>query len=280
MPSFGGLHDPELRGLSAEAIYDRIVCDIRKYRKLATIRGFGLCDILDPSEVRGRIVDADEFCRRALAQGLALHQKAGRGLLPGQLVQEIEALSVPPIPWDVKLAQWLDGFFAPTDPRRTYARASRRQSATPDIPRPRVVPFSEEVVERTFGVVLDTSGSMDRTLLGQGLGAISSYALSREVPLVRVVFCDAVAYDEGYLAPETIAGRVKVRGRGGTILQPGVNLLERATDFPKDGPILIVTDALCDHVRCSRDHAFLVPPGARLPFVARGPVFEMEAVKP
>jgi hypothetical protein len=46
-----------------------------------------------------------------------------------------------------------------------------------------------------------------------------------------------------------------VRGRGGTILQPGVDLLQRAPDFPPDGPILIITDAGCDHVRPRRAHA-------------------------
>lgn len=33
-----------------------------------------------------------------------------------------------------------------------------------------------------------------------------------------------------------IAGSVKVRGRGGTVLQPGVELLEHAQDFPKGAP--------------------------------------------
>jgi hypothetical protein len=43
----------------------------------------------------------------------------------------------------------------------------------------------------TFGVVLDTSGSMNAELLGKALGAIASYALARDVPAARVVFCDA-----------------------------------------------------------------------------------------
>jgi hypothetical protein len=191
-------------------------------------------------------------------------------------VQEIEALAAPAIPWDVRLAQWLDGYFGPPEMRRTYSRSSRGQSSTPDIPRPRIYPESTEAPGRTFGVVLDTSGSMDRELLGKGLGAISSYALSREVPAVRLVFCDAVTYDEGYVSPETIAGRVRVRGRGGTVLQPGIDFLERAADFPKDGPILIITDGLCDRFRSGRDHAILAPAGARLPFVPRCPVFSIE----
>jgi hypothetical protein len=90
-----------------------------------------------------------------------------------------------------------------------------------------------------------------------------------------VVFCDAAAYDAGWLSPDDIAGRVGVRGRGGTVLQPGVELLERAGDFPPDGPILLITDARCDRLRIRRDHAFLIPHGHRLPFRPKGPVFRM-----
>jgi predicted metal-dependent peptidase len=131
------------------------------------------------------------------------------------------------------------------------------------------------VRERTFGVVLDTSGSMNHALMGKALGAIASYAMARDVPAARVVFCDAAAYDAGYLPVEEIAGRVRVRGRGGTVLQPGVDLLERADDFPKDGPILVITDAQCDRVRVEREHAFLVPKGATLPFATRAEVFRI-----
>ncbi|MBA3469932.1 MAG: peptidase, partial [Herpetosiphonaceae bacterium] len=101
----------------------------------------------------------------------------------------------------------------------------------------------------------------------------ASYSLARDVPAVRVVFCDAVAYDQGYLAPEAIAGKVKIKGRGGTILQPGITLLEQATDFPADGPLLIITDGQCDHVAVHRPHAYVMPAGKRLPFVPRGEVF-------
>ena len=65
-----------------------------------------------------------------------------------------------------------------------------------------------------------------------------------------------------YLAPEDIAGRVKVTGRGGTILQPGVDCLEQANDFPKDGPILIITDGEIENdLKVRREHAFLLPRG-------------------
>jgi len=275
----GLLYDPELKGRSAEEVYDRIATDLRRFRKLATVRGVGLCDVLPgrlprPGEA-GYAVDLDEFYRRALAQGLEYHCAAGRGLLPEGLIEEIRALSQPPVPWDVELARWFDDHFPAVEHRRSYARPSRRQSATPDIPRPAYIAPDDPITRRTFGVVLDTSGSMDSALLGKALGAIASYSLSREVPAARVVFCDAAAYDAGYLAPDDIAGRVKVRGRGGTVLQPGIDLLERAVDFPKDGPILVITDGWCDRVRLRREHAFLIPAGARLPFVPRGPVFRI-----
>ncbi len=277
-PQIGGLLDPELRGLSAEAIYALIVTDLRRFRKLATLRGVGLCDLLGPGEAGepGMGSDLDAWYRAALAQGLELASRVGRGLLPAGLVEEIRALATPPIPWDVRLAQWLDDFFAPLERVRTYARPSRRQASTPDLPRPLWHLPEVPVVERTFGVVIDTSGSMSRELLGKALGAVASYAASREVRQVRVVFCDAHAYDQGYLDADAIADRVRVVGRGGTVLQPGIDRLETAADFPKDGPILVVTDAQCDRFRIRHEHAVLVPKGARLPMLPRGPVFEMD----
>ncbi len=280
MPEAELLYDPELKGLSAESIYDRIVTDMRRFRKLATLRGVGLGDILETGRPgwweSGSGIDLDTFYRNSLAQGLEYHEATGRGYLPASLIEEIWALSQPPIPWDVELARWFDEHFLPIEKRRSYARPSRRQSSTPDIPRPSWVVPRGGHEGRTFGVILDTSGSMDRNLLARALGAIASYSMSRDVLLVRVVFCDATYYDQGYMTPEAIADRVKVRGRGGTVLQPAVDFLGKAEDFPEDGPLLIITDGECDPLRISRKHAFLIPRGGHLPFVPKGRVFYME----
>jgi predicted metal-dependent peptidase len=280
LPSCGALHDASLRGLSAEAVYDRIVTDLRRCRKLATLRGQGLADILDGARpacgADGALCDLDRFYRECMAQGLASHQNCGRGLLPAGLVEEIRAIAVPPIPWDVELARWFDRHFAPLEPRRTYARASRRQSATPDIPRAARDDRERFDSGRTFGVVLDTSGSMQPTTLAKALGAIASYGAAHDVPAVRVVHCDASPYDHGYMRPEAIGGaRVAVKGRGGTVLQPAIDLLERASDFPADGPILLITDGMCDRLSIRRTHAFLLPAGRSLPFVPKGDVFRI-----
>lgn len=278
-PPCGLLHDPVLRGLSAEAVYDLIVRDLRRYRKLATFRGVGACDVL-PSRQPGWWnsqggVDLDEFYRSCLLQGLHYWQDSGRGFLPAGLVQEIQALQQPPIPWDVELAQWFDAHFAPREQRRTFARPSRRQSSTPDIPRPRYVREAPDCL-RTFAVVLDTSGSMNSALLGKALGSIASYSVAREVEAVRLVFCDAAPYDQGMVRPEEIACRVQVKGRGGTVLQPGLDLLERDAAFPPNAPVLVITDGQCDVLQVRREHAFLVPAGAVLPFSTRAPIFRVQ----
>ncbi|MBL1083851.1 hypothetical protein JK359_18075 [Streptomyces actinomycinicus] len=269
----GLLHDPQLSGLSAEEVYDRIAGDLRRMRRLATLRGKGVGDVLGgPLGPPGAAVDLDEFYRR----GLVLHQAQERGFLPGGLVEEIRALSHPPLPWDAQLARWFDEFVPRPQAVRSYARPSRRQSSTPGIPRAGRWFPPEEIARCTFGVVLDTSGSMDRTLLGKALGAIASYAEARDVPAARVVFCDAAPHDAGYLPVTEIAGRVRVRGRGGTVLQPGIDLLHRAEDFPPAAPVLVITDGWCDVLRVRREHAYLIPRGARLPFTARGPVFRVQ----
>ena len=188
-------------------------------------------------------------------------------------MEEIRALAVPPLPWDVALGHWFDEQFPPVEVRRTYARPSRRQASSPEIPRPgRAIRESEEL-QRTFGVLIDTSGSMSSRQLGLALGAAASYAAAKDVAMIRVIFCDAAAYDAGYVTPEELAGRVRVTGRGGTVLQPGIDFLLRAPDFPRDAPVLIITDGEIElKVRIPQKHAWLLPRGCRLPFPARGPV--------
>ena len=273
-PEVGLLFDEELRGWSADDIYLRLAADLRVRRRLSTLRGADV-DMLD--ERPGRFfTDREQFCRRALLQGLDFHQQAGRGLLPAGLVEAIRTLNQPPIPWQAKLGEWIRERFPLTERRRSWARPSRRQAATPETPRPRFIEPEDERVTRTFGVIIDSSGSMARDDLGKALGAVVAYSRAQGVKEVRLVYCDAQPYDEGFVPVEALASRVQVRGRGGTVLQPAVNLLQGRADFPKDCPILIITDGLCeDDLRVQRDHAFLLSPGRHLPFPTRQPVFRM-----
>ena len=276
MPQNGLMYDETLKNYSAEEIYDILTDNIRKNSKLGTFRGYGKGDIIDNGWTpdMNKPTTLDDFCKSALRNGLEYHLSEDRGFIPAGLIEEIKALSMPPVPWDVELAKWFDTWFMPVEKHRTYARPSRRQSSTPDIPRPSWVRPEIPEYSRTYAVIIDTSGSMTPEMIGKALGAAASYSVAKDVPLVRVVFCDAQAYDIGFIAPDDIAGRVRVKGRGGTILQPAVDLLENAADFPKNGPILIITDAEIEHdLKVHHEHAFLIPEGARLPFRPRGKVF-------
>lgn len=278
----GVLYKEEFCNLSAETVYDILIRDIRRSLRLQTLRGYHKGDLLSGvAQTFGGVLDGpgrDEFYRRALEQGLEYQQaERARGYLPAGLIQEIRALAMPPIRWKVKLAAWFTEHFPLEEKHRSYARPSRRQSATPDIPRPGCRVTDAEQNRRTFGVIVDTSGSMSVNEIGMALGAIASYAISREVKHVRVVFCDAKAYDCGYMAAEDIAGRVEVKGRGGTLLQPAADLLEKADDFPPEAPILLITDgAIEERIFIHREHAWLLPKHCKLPFQTGKPVFQFE----
>ncbi|MDE5946226.1 MAG: hypothetical protein K2G63_02800 [Oscillospiraceae bacterium] len=270
------LYDENLSNQSAEEIYDMLINNIRKNSKLKTFRGYNKGDIIDNgyNPDSSKPTSLDEFCRNALQSGLEYHVSEGRGYIPAGLIEEIKALAMPPIPWDVELAKWFDVWFTPIEKHRSYARPSRRQSSTPDIPRPSWIQSDVSESSRTYGVIIDTSGSMSSKMIGIALGATVSYSVAKDVPMVRVVFCDADAYDIGYVSPEDIAGRVAVQGRGGTILQPAVDLLEKAKNFPKDAPILIITDGYIENnLKIHHNHAFLIPQGTNLPFRPKGKVF-------
>ena len=73
---------------------------------------------------------------RIPCRGLDYHVINNCGYRPAGLVEEIRALTMPVIPWDVELAHWFETQFPPFEKYCTYTRPSRRQGAAPDIPRP------------------------------------------------------------------------------------------------------------------------------------------------
>jgi predicted metal-dependent peptidase len=276
----GGLYDPSYAGMSSEEIYDRLMKDAKYVQMLYTFRGQGVGDML-PNGTRGgarrigaRVID-DQFAEELMKQGIDAHVSGKRGLLPAGMVELITPTKEKPPAWKIGLTRWFDLRFEPNVPARTFARLSRRQSATPDIPRPRYALPQHPDSAGVFGVVLDTSGSMHTPLLGRGLGAIAALARKHRVPKVRLVFCDVSPHDEGYVTISRLEQPIHVKGRGGTKLQPGIDLLVNADDFPKSAPILIITDGECDVLTLKRDHAYLIPEGRRLPFSPMGSVFKL-----
>lgn len=262
LPSIGALYDPRLQGMSADEVYDLLLRDGKRCKGARGFRGKVGDVLLDRAGrriYRDDVTTLDDLYRRCLTAGMAA--QADRGLMPAGLLEEIRSLFSPPPPWDVALGRWMEEHVPSVrEPLRSYARASRRQGSTPDIPRPaRYIP-QEWLDACTFGVVMDTSGSMDRELLGRALGTIASYAEARDVPRVRLVLCDAAPYDQGFVSPSDLRGIYPVKGRGGTVLQPAVSFLGSRPDFPSGAPIMIITDGWCEEqIVCAREHCFVLP---------------------
>jgi hypothetical protein len=126
--------------------------------------------------------------------------------------------------------------------------------------------------------VLDCSPALDRTLRTLALGAISTYALARNIRFVRVVTSGVEICDRQMVAAEDLAaqaGQSPPGQRGAAVLQPAAELLEKARDFPPNAPILFLNGTPCDRVRTGRDHCFVIPEGCRLPFKTDAPVIEI-----
>lgn len=284
VPPNGIYVESVLSGLSADEIYLMILNNNKLHKDMGTLKSLNAgsgklnkndCDIIDYDD--RYFSTFEDACKEHLLRGMFLHESIGRGTLPASLEEEIKAINQPAIPWQVKLAKWITESFPIEDKVKTYTRLSRRQSSTPDIIRPRYIKPIEEKNNYTLGIILDTSGSMDVQLLGKCLGAIASYCSAQEVSYVRLIYCDAMPYDEGFVSVDILSQRIKVKGRGGTVIQQAVNYLENAKDFPKDAPILILSDGGFEKtLTIKRKHAFLVPNKYRLPFIAKGEVFEFK----
>ena len=262
--------DSDIDNGVTDDIYEAIVREPKMAKKWETLKGEHP-DILDDDEFIYGAAHDEQQLLALLKRGYDL--QLGRGEMPGAMQEEIRVILQPPIAWEVELAHWMGTYLPSQESIRSYAHPSRRQESTPDIPRARLHRPLQDEVNLTFAVIVDTSGSMLRSLLGKVLGTVASYAQERGVEEVRLVYCDAQAYDAGYVAVTDMLEHLSVRGRGGTVLQRAVDLLESAKDFPKEAPILILTDGFIDDLSIHHNHAFVLPQGTRLPFVTDKKIF-------
>ena len=277
-PSQGHLRSVEFDGLSPETIYDRLMENPKAAHKLITLAGQDTCDMYEfgAPRVPTRGTRIDRLLLDALLRGYQIHTESGKGSLPFALLDEMRALENPPLPWDVQLGRWFDEHIPPIERVRTYGRPSRRQSSTPDIARPRYVwPDVENMVKGTFGLIVDTSGSLDLSYAALALGAITTYALSRSIPSVRLVLSGLELIDAGQTACDELFQSFRISERSAACIQPAIELLDKARDFPEDAPILVLTGVPCDRIKTQRTHAYLIPEGGRLTYQSSAPVIEI-----
>ncbi len=146
-PSQGYLRSVLFDGLSPEEIYDKLMENPKAARKLITLGGQGISDMMCHLAV-DKYERTDRLLLDALLRGYQIHTESGKGSLPPAMLEEMRALENPPLPWDVRLGRWFDEHIPPVERIRTYGRPSRRQASTPDIARPRYVwPDLENLVK-------------------------------------------------------------------------------------------------------------------------------------
>ena len=287
-PGEGLLLSAQYQDQTPDQIYDTLCENLKTTHKLITFAGEGVPDLLGmavpesgdsaqaPPAAAATPKDSERVLLDSLLRGYQIHTESGKGTLPYSLIEDMRQLESPPLPWDVQLAKWFDANVPPIERIRTYARPSRRQSSTPQIARPRYVWPDEENVQRsTFGLVIDSSGGIKAPMMAMVLGAISAYALSRNIAKVRIQIAGSEPVDKGMVAADEIAQDLVLAPRTSALLRPALENLERARDFADEAPILFVTSSFCDRIQTPHTHAFLIPEGGRLPFKTDAAVIEI-----
>ena len=199
-------------------------------------QGKGGGDDEEPSPLEARALELQWKMRlgAALEEEMASGGKTF-GETPAWIDEMVRATIEPPPDWTATLQRSI-ATLTRTD--RTFLRPSRRQSALagpdgawPDMvsmPGRRILPAGKLVS------VIDTSASIDSTMLARFLGALASVATSEGFDEIRLLQADAaVTRDETLFAAELYFQQIAIVGRGGTDFGPALRSL--AAESRRDG---------------------------------------------
>jgi predicted metal-dependent peptidase len=173
--------------------------------------------------------------RRQVAIAFQEHM-SGRTTTPGEWARWVERILEPTVPWQQVLAASVRRSVGWASGRAdyTYGRMSRRQGAFPRI----VLPGMTRPVPNV-AVVIDTSGSVDDTLLSQALGEVDGALTAVGVAgsHISVLACDAAVQAVSRVRS---ARDVTLGGGGGTDLRVGIDSACRLK--PRADVIIVLTD--------------------------------------
>jgi predicted metal-dependent peptidase len=160
-----------------------------------------------------------------------------RGTDPGHLLRWVEDLLQPTTPWEPLLTGavrravgWAAGRGEPT-----YTRPSRRAGSVPGV----VLPGQHRPVPR-LAVIVDTSGSVDDTLLARALGEVDAVLQALGVPGTEITLysVDAAVHTVQRLRS---ARDATLAGAGGTDLRHGFTAVD--AQRPRPDVVITFTDA-------------------------------------
>jgi predicted metal-dependent peptidase len=167
------------------------------------------------------------------------------GDVPSWIDEMIRATIEPPPNWTVILQRSVSQL---TRTDRTWLRPSRRMSALAHAegawPACVTMPGRKVVHAGQLVAVVDTSGSIDETVLSRFLGAVAAAAAAEGIEEVRLMQADAeVTSDEVVTPAELLTEEVTIRGRGGTSFVPALSrLIEEARQKQERFSVVYLTD--------------------------------------
>jgi predicted metal-dependent peptidase len=113
--------------------------------------------------------------------------------------------------------------------KRTWTRPSRKYS---------LFPGKELLKSSDIIVLMDTSGSIDIDTLKQFMGEV--YAIAHESSNIYVLMFDATVYEPIRIDRPSDIKKIKITGRGGTMINDALKLLSRRYDNAEE--IVILSD--------------------------------------
>jgi predicted metal-dependent peptidase len=167
------------------------------------------------------------------------------GDVPSWIDEMIRATIEPPPNWTVILQRSVSQL---TRTDRTWLRPSRRMSALAHAegawPECVTMPGRKVVLAGQLVAIVDTSGSIDETVLSRFLGAVAAAAAAEGIEEVRLMQADAeVTSDEVVTPAELLTEEVAIRGRGGTSFVPALSrLIEEARQKQERFSVVYLTD--------------------------------------
>lgn len=201
----GALLDSAFKGMSAEAIYDKL----RDSAKPITADGSGATGTFDSAGPEGS-AEAGESARewQEYAQE-ALRAASSAGKLPQHLRRVITESLAGKADWRALLRRFM------TDQVRVRSTWSKRNKRFPDI----YMPGRQRDGMGALVVGVDTSGSVSPEVLARFGAEISAIAADVEPSVIHVVYCDAdVNHVESFEHGEEI--KLEPHGGGGTDFRP------------------------------------------------------------
>ena len=197
---------------------------VARSHELGSDRDIGAVSEMESREIRRRVSIA--YRDHALKRG---HE-------PGDALRWVKKTLEPTIPWQPLLAGavrraigWAAGRGS-----YTYSRPSRRASSVPNV----VMPGQQRAVPR-ISIIVDTSGSVDDTMLARALGEVDGVIAALGVPGSHLTLysVDAAVHTVRKLRT---ARDAKLVGAGGTDMRIGLRAVE--DERPRPDVVIVFTD--------------------------------------